>query len=280
MVAWFQSVVAAIPGEVAILFGIALLISAGGFYRLVYFVSIGYAFSVMAMAIVSAVLFRESVGWLVLLHCLALAIYGLRLGSYLLLRELQPSYRRELVEVQKRAVGVGAGKKILIWIGVSLLYVLMFSPALFNLDLQRQTGVPSSSVLLAIGLVVMFLGLSLEGLADFQKSAFKKKNPERFCDAGLYRWVRCPNYLGEIIFWVGNWLAALLAYNHWLRWVFGLVGLICIVLIMMGATKRLEQKQGERYGELPEYQEYIQSVPVLFPFVPLYSLKKVRVYLE
>ena len=49
---------------------------------------------------------------------------------------------------------------------------------------------------------------------------------------------------------------------------------------MIGSTKRLEKSQGERYGALSEYQEYIRRVPVLFPFVPVYTLQNVRVYLE
>jgi len=59
-----------------------------------------------------------------------------------------------------------------------------------------------------------------------------------------------------------------------------LVGAVCIVLIMMGSTKRLEYAQDERYGDRPEYQQYIQVVPVLFPYVPVYSLKKIRVLIE
>jgi hypothetical protein len=36
----------------------------------------------------------------------------------------------------------------------------------------------------------------------------------------------------------------------------------------------LENTQDERYGVQPEYQAYIRTVPVLFPFIPVYSLKK------
>jgi hypothetical protein len=53
-----------------------------------------------------------------------------------------------------------------------------------------------------------------------------------------------------------------------------------IVLIMMGSTKRLERSQDQRYGHLPEYQQFVHTVPVLFPFVPVYTLKNVPVFLE
>ena len=69
-------------------------------------------------------------------------------------------------------------------------------------------------------------------------------------------------------------------YNTPMKWIASAVGLVCIVLIMVGSTKRLENTQDERYGGQPKYQDYIGTVPVLFPFIPVYSLKKVRVFLE
>jgi hypothetical protein len=48
---------------------------------------------------------------------------------------------------------------------------------------------------------------------------------------------------------------------------------------MVGSARRLELKQEERYGSDPEYRSYSRSVPILFPLVPVYSLKKARLYL-
>jgi hypothetical protein len=48
----------------------------------------------------------------------------------------------------------------------------------------------------------------------------------------------------------------------------------CIVYIMFGSTKRLEKTQISRYGNLPEFQQYSKSVPVLIPWLPLYTLQK------
>ncbi|MBK05584.1 MAG: hypothetical protein CL920_25575 [Deltaproteobacteria bacterium] len=269
-----------VPFEMLWMFLIALVISAGGFYRLVYFVSIGYAFSITGMAIAGGIFFWPSLGVYSLVHMVALGIYGTRLGTFLVARERKPSYKKELKEVQERAENVGVSKKLLIWLGVSMLYVAMFSPGLFHLTYKRMTKDVSFSLLLVVGLVIAFGGILLEALADHQKSAFKKDQPDRFCDVGLYRHMRCPNYFGEILFWIGNWCAGIPFYTHLLHWVVSLIGLVCIILIMMGSTKRLEHKQDERYGELEAYQQYVSSVPVLFPFVPLYSLKEVKVYLE
>lgn len=78
---------------------------------------------------------------------------------------------------------------------------------------------------------------------------------------------------------MGNFIVGLAVYNSPLKWIAGLTGTVCIVLIMMGSTKRLEAAQDERYGDQPKYQEYTRTVPILFPFIPVYTLKKLRVYL-
>lgn len=264
--------------DAAPLFVLALVVSSLGFRRLVYFVSLGYAFSTAGMALFSGWRFRGALDPALVGHCVGLAAYGLRLGTYLVRREREPAYQRELADVQARAVGIGRGKQVLIWVGVSLLYVLMFTPALFGL--QRLADGRATVWPVWLALFVMLAGFLLETVADLQKAAFKRARPDRFCDVKLYRLVRCPNYLGEVIFWTGSFFAGVPSYTTWWQWLAAGVGYVCIVLIMVGSTKRLERKQDERYGALPEYQAYVRGVPVLFPFVPVYSLKNVRVYLE
>ena len=266
--------------EMLLLFGLALAISSIGFFRVVYFVSISYAFSIAAMAIITPLRHYSNLDWTSALQNMFLVMWGLRLGVYLIKRESRESYHKELADTRQRSAGINTSKRILIWIGVSLLYVLMFSPSLFSLT---TSSIPSSwiSYLFQImGLSLMGGGLVLEVVSDKQKSDFKAQFPGHFCNVGLYRWIRCPNYFGEILFWIGNWIIGVTIYSTPFQWVAGLVGLICIVLIMMGSTKRLEKTQNERYGKRNEYQEYIRTVPILFPFIPVYSLKNIRVFLE
>jgi steroid 5-alpha reductase family enzyme len=92
--------------------------------------------------------------------------------------------------------------------------------------------------------------------------------------------VRYPNYLGEITFWFGVFVSGTIGYKAWWHWTTAVTGLVCIILIMMGSTKRLEKKQGERYGDDAAFKNYVQTVPVLFPWIPIYSLGNVKVYLE
>ena len=262
------------------LFGLTLLFTAIGFRNPVYFVSIGYAFSIFAMALVTIILFHQQITILSLLHNLLLILWGLRLGIFLLRREFQPSFQKQARQTTDQYTGIGLARKFVIWLGVSFLYGLMFLPG-FVSAANSQPGVPSGAIIVqGSGLLLMAGGLAIEVLADWQKSGYKTRYPKAFCNVGLYRWVRCPNYFGEILFWLGNWVMGIAFYSTSLLWIGSLIGLVCIILIMFGSTRRLERAQDQRYGDLPEYQQYIRTVPVLFPYVPVYTLKKIRVYLE
>ena len=262
--------------EMWLLWGFALLISSIGFYRPLYFINIGYAFAIVAMVVVTAFLQAGNFTTVPVLQNAFLMIWGLRLGLYLVRREFQAAYRKRSARTHQRFAGLSWALRIVIWIGVSILYVLMFTPSLFRVTSSPVTTSWLLYISQGVGLFLMAGGLLLETVADRQKAKFKTANPRQYCDVGLYRWVRCPNYFGEIVFWVGNWVVGLVFYGTLLHWVLSTVGVLLLVLIMMGSTKRLEKTQNEQYGDRPEYQQYIRTVPVLFPFVPLYSLKELQ----
>ncbi len=261
------------------LIGLSLVIASIGFRKTVWFISVGYAFAITGMVIVTVLVYRDQLTLIAGLQNVALLLWSLRLGLYLVRREATAQMPTSVNDQVARAQALPLMVKFFIWVSVSLLYVAMYSPALFMLTAPAQpTGI--SAVIAWLGVIVLYGGLILETVADQQKSAFKLQSPGKFCDVGLYRLVRCPNYLGEIMVWLGSWVIGLSIYNGILQWVISLIGLACITLIMMGSTKRLEKGQAQRYGHLPEYQQYITSVPVLFPFVPVYTLENVRVYIE
>lgn len=255
---------------------LCLLLSALGFKRVEYFVSLGYAASIAVQALVMAPLFRDTLrGW-ALVQLVLLLAYGLRLGIFLVLRSWTASFQREQAENAARGVKVRGALKVAIWVSVSVLYVLMFLPALLTMSAQAA-GLALPSV--PIGVALMAAGLGLEACADWQKSQFKIQNPSHFCDTGLYRVVRFPNYFGEMVFWFGLWISAMSAYQGVLAWGLGGLGFVCIELVMLGSSRRLELKQTGRYGGDAAYQAYISRTPILFPFLPLYSLRNLKLFL-
>lgn len=48
---------------------------------------------------------------------------------------------------------------------------------------------------------------------------------------------------------------------------------------MLGSARRLEFKQEQRYADDVEFRRYVQQVPILMPFIALYSLKRLKIYL-
>ena len=56
-----------------------------------------------------------------------------------------------------------------------------------------------------IGIFIFISGLSLEIIADYQKTQFRKQPENRgyFISSGLWAYSRHPNYVGEIVLWTG-----------------------------------------------------------------------------
>ena len=156
-----------------------------------------------------------------------------------------------------------------IWICVSVLYVAQVSPMLF-----RFANGSADTALPVIGVIISVLGLVLESIADQQKSAQKKVRPDMVATQGLYKIVRCPNYLGEIIFWTGIFISGISTYATVGQWITAILAYICIVYIMFNGAQRLEKRQMARYGENEEYNTYANSTPIIIPLVPIYHLNK------
>ena len=139
---------------------------------------------------------------------------------------------------------------------------------------RLENGISTNAALIT-GLIISACGLILESTADYQKNKAKKKNPHRFVDTGVFRVVRCPNYLGEILMWTGVFVGGITAI-HGAQWIAAIIGYVGIVYIMFGGARRLELRQNRNYGDDPEYQAYVKKTPIVLPLVPLYSVAKYK----
>ena len=253
-----------------ILLAVSLVVSAVGWKYFIYFFSLGYGYGVSALAVTLCVLFHASLGVPAVVLLALLFLFGMRLGTYLFVRERKAAaYRKILYDPslqQKKPVGV----VVTVWLFCALLYVAQVSPVAFRLANGSQT----SELWAWIGAAVMLCGILLEAASDAQKSAAKKRNPKRFVDTGLYRIVRCPNYLGEVVIWTGALLSAIGAGLVWWQWLIVAVGYLGIVYVMFSGARRLELRQNEVYGSDPEYQAYVKKTPILIPFLPIYSVAR------
>lgn len=94
-----------------------------------------------------------------------------------------------------------------------------------------------------------------------------------FVDTGVYRLVRCPNYLGELVIWIGSFIVCFGACCSVWQWIVAAIGYMGIVYVMFSGARRLEIRQNLTYGKDPEYQAYVKKTPILLPFVPIYSVE-------
>ena len=260
------------PMNFALLFAAAMLISSIGFKNYVWFISLGYGFSIAGEGLLMMLLYGQELTLGTTICCILFIIYGCRLGGYLAFREFKSSsYKKNMTGEIKDGKSVPFGVKISIWITCALLYVTQISAVFYRL--HNASG---SNTWTYIGAVIMVIGIVLESAADLQKNAAKKVNPRRFVDTGLYRLVRCPNYLGEMIFWTGVLISGIGAISGIGQWAIVLTGYVGIIFVMFSGARRLEIRQNKNYGNDPEYQKYVKTVPILVPFIPLYSVEKYK----
>jgi steroid 5-alpha reductase family enzyme len=263
-----------------LLFIVSLVLCPVGFYKYSYFTSVGYGFAVAGGGIAIFVMYLINPSatpiWLVLIQMALFIAYGVRLSGFLLVREFKNiSFKK--TDVAKDTLAKNDEKKMpifvlaTIWVCVSVLYVAQVSPMLF-----RYNNGSTDVILPVIGFAISVFGLILESISDNQKSAQKKVRPDMVATQGLYKIVRCPNYLGEIIFWTGIFVSGISTYATIGQWIVAILAYICIVYIMFNGAQRLEKRQMARYGSNEEYNTYANKTPIIIPLLPIYHLKKVE----
>lgn len=258
-----------------IFFVISLVLCLVGFYKYVYFLSIGYGFSVAGIGVALAVMSLMGIFNASLAHYILFAlfvVYGIRLSGFLLIREIKNvAYRKTLKEATGDEKAMPIFVKVSIWLCVAVLYVAQTSPVFF-----RMYNGGEVSAFAWVGIVIAVFGIVLESIADKQKSAQKAVRPDMVATQGLYKIVRCPNYFGEILFWTGIFVSSLDILSTVGQWIMAVVAYICIVFIMFNGAQRLEKRQLARYGDNAEYAEYANKTPIIIPLLPIYHLNKIE----
>jgi len=233
----------------------------------VYSFSVGYGLSVAASA--GLLLKAASTSGILLpqmcqLHILGGVLYGLRLGIFLAIRsktwkdwgkraKASPEAQNSKSFLQKTMVIVGCG----------FIYALMASPMLFH---YQHANVVAHHEILKAGIVMQYAGLILEAVADQWKYFHYQKNEGKFCQTGPYAFCRHPNYLGEMLFWLGLYVAGVPAMlTKWSTFIPASIGCAFIMFLMTMASKRGDKNALEKYGDAPGYKEYREKSCSLVP---------------
>ena len=258
----------------AFMWGVTIVAAIGccmGFKEFVWFMSVGYGFAVMCIGIFHLIfgLINHSLTIATGIISVLFIIYGYRLGGYILKRELTNKTYRKTLESTGSTKAMPIPVSIMMWAYSMWMYTAQTSALSYRVINQAK-----DNVFAYLGIAIMILAIIGESTADHQKSAAKKINPKRFCDTGLYKYVRCPNYFSEILFWVGVTVSGIGAVQG-KQWIMVLVALVLITFVMYNSAQRLELRQEKNYGLDPEYQKYSDTTPLLFPFTKQYHSMKV-----
>lgn len=127
-----------------------------------------------------------------------------------------------------------------------------------------------------LGIVLWFVGLTIEAIADYQKFAFKQTytNKNIWIQSGVWKYSRHPNYFGEILVWVGIYIYCATSLTL-LEKVLGLSspGLITAVLLFVSGVPILERAADRRWGDVAAYRLYKRNSRLLMP-IPKFSQKR------
>ncbi len=193
---------------------------------------------------------------LIIVACVA--VWAIRLGSFLFMRihkagedrrfrTIKPNFTRFLMTWTLQGM----------WVSMCLLCVLT--------ALSSYSGVIMNSIFF-IGLIVFILGLSIEIIADYQKTVFRRniENKDKFITTGLWSLSRHPNYFGEILLWTGVAVMSIsslqgLQYITLISPIF-----VYILLVYISGIRILEDQAKKKWGHLDSFKEYIKNTPRLF----------------
>ena len=195
-------------------------------------------------------------GWLL---AAMIIVWALRLGSFLFLR-----IRRDGGDGRFDAIKPKFPRFLFAWTLQGLWVLLTAACALAAITGGRAPGI---GLLGVVGMALWMAGFALEVIADRQKTAFRQnpENRDRFITEGVWGWSRHPNYVGEILLWVGVAVLAFPALQGWTYVTLISPVFVYILLSRISGVPLIEARGRKKWGEDPDYQRYLEKTPVLFP---------------
>tara|TARA_Y100001949_G_scaffold41465_1_gene33742 strand:- start:9008 stop:9847 length:840 start_codon:yes stop_codon:yes gene_type:complete len=211
--------------------------------------------SIMVYVVYTKNNLQEQLGSIILASLVIL--WAVRLGSFLFLRIKKAGEDKRFREIK-----TSFARFFLLWT-ISGMWVSFCSMCALT-AIASNDGVILNNIFY-IGLVTFIIGLSIEIIADSQKTKFRKdpKNKDKFINEGLWAKSRHPNYVGEITLWAG---VAIMSFSSLEGWQY--VSLISpiftyLLLVYVSGVPQLTASGQKKWGHLESYQDYIKNTPTL-----------------
>ncbi len=116
-----------------------------------------------------------------------------------------------------------------------------------------------------IATCITLSGILIEWIADKQLSSFKQnQSHQRILSAGLWKYIRHPNYLGEITFWTGLCIFSF-SGSQFFWYVLPGPGFIILMFTFISAPM-MDRRLSARYTG---YDAYIKNTYSIFPWLKI-----------
>lgn len=215
-----------------------------------------YAFSFIVLAFLALMQSDKNI-YDVLLAVLVV-VWALRIGGFLLYRVMKTGKDRRFDGMREDFVKFGK-----FWLMQAVAVWVLMIPSFLAIE-----NVPEFTPLSFVGIVIWGIGLTLETVADVQKSKFAAdpKNKDKWIDLGVWKYSRHPNYFGEILVWVGIYLYVM-ANLVPLQALAGAVSpiFITVLLLFVSGVPILEKSADKRWGKHKAYRTYKSRTSILIP---------------
>ena len=219
--------------------------------------TISYVLSVLFIFFKSNTVESINLGSLVL--STFIIIWSLRLGIFLFLRIKKAGKDKRFNEIKK------SFSWFFMTFSVSGMWVTICS-------ICALTGIANGIIFSSstiIGTIIFIIGFTIEIIADSQKTKFRANddNKDKFISSGLWKYSRHPNYLGEIILWLGISLISFSSLEG-----FQYITLVSpiftyLLLVNVSGINFLEKSGKKKWGHLESYKKYLKETPRLFGFL-------------
>lgn len=155
------------------------------------------------------------------------------------------------------------------WLVMHSLWIFL-SPLPIWVAMTAKDGLPISQIDFALA-ALSASGLVMETLADIQKAAFRAENNakpklqrQKFCENGLYRFSRFPNYFGEWLIWTSLSGLAFRATKSWTRFLLPLSPVFTYTVLQVSMKIAIASvKKRCSAEELKRWESISMFVPLL-----------------
>lgn len=128
---------------------------------------------------------------------------------------------------------------------------------LYQLSAALMTNNPLFLAILILGFIVCISSATIQLIADKQIHDFRAANPGKYCNVGLWKHGRHPNYFGEMSFWWGIWI--MYAAFGGIDWF--ICGPIAMSAMFLGISIPLMEKR--QLQNKPGYADYRKQTRML-----------------